>query len=117
MNGVFARSCVAALVFIVIHVFVSTAVDGDVPTSADVAACNVEAQDAVRPGSAGRGNAVPNAGDLSRAAQARQIDMGSNKAPDMTSSPDAQLAGMDVEGAKDPVYQAAFRGCMRRKGF
>ena len=117
MNGVFARSCVAALVFILIQVFVLKAAEGDVPTSADVTACNAEAQDAVRPGKAGRGNAVPNAGDLSRAAQARQIDIGSDKAPDMAPSPDAQLAGMDSEGAKDPAYQAAFRGCMRRKGF
>jgi hypothetical protein len=109
-NGLFARSCVAVVVFIVIHACVSTTVDGDVPTSADVAACNAEAQDAIRPGSAGRSNAVPNTGDLSRAAQARQLDS-------IVPSPDAQLAGMDVEGAKDPVYQAAFRGCMRRKGF
>lgn len=117
MNGVLARSCVAALVAVVIQLSVSRAADGDVATSADMTECNAGAQDAVRSGSAGRGNAVPNAGDLSRAAEARQSETGSDRAPDATPSGDAQLVGMDAEGAKHPEYQAAFRGCMRRKGF
>jgi hypothetical protein len=32
-------------------------------------------------------------------------------------SPDPQIHGMDAEGAKNPAYQAAYRSCMRRKGF
>jgi hypothetical protein len=32
-------------------------------------------------------------------------------------SPDPQIHGMDAEGAKNPGYQAAYRSCMRRKGF
>ena len=116
MNGVLARSCVAALVFVVIHMLVTRGADGDVPTSADVTECNAEARDAVRSGSAG-GNAVPNTGDRSRAIEARQGETGADKAPVATPSGDAQLEGMDPDGAKDPQYQAAFRGCMRRKGF
>ena len=34
-----------------------------------------------------------------------------------TQSPDAQIHGMDAEGAKDPAYRAAYRVCMRKNGF
>ena len=30
---------------------------------------------------------------------------------------DAQLTGMDPDGAKNPAYQAAYRSCMRKSGF
>jgi hypothetical protein len=32
-------------------------------------------------------------------------------------SSDPQIHGMSAEGAKDATYQAAYRSCMRRKGF
>jgi hypothetical protein len=32
-------------------------------------------------------------------------------------SPDPQIHGMEAEGAKDATFQAAYRSCMRRKGF
>jgi hypothetical protein len=32
-------------------------------------------------------------------------------------SPDPQLHGMEAEGAQNAAYQAAYRSCMRRKGF
>ena len=32
-------------------------------------------------------------------------------------SPDPQIHGMETEGAKSATYQAAYRSCMRRKGF
>lgn len=30
---------------------------------------------------------------------------------------DPQLQGIDAEGAKDPAYIAAYKGCMRKAGF
>lgn len=109
--------CVALWAFALVGLVAPTAVDGDVPTATAVAACNTEAQDAISLGSAARGNAVPNASDHRRAARARQNDTSSEKARRTTRSPDAQLNGMDGDGAKDPAYQAAFRSCMRRRGF
>jgi hypothetical protein len=32
-------------------------------------------------------------------------------------SSDPQIHGMNAEGAKNATYQAAYRSCMRRKGF
>jgi hypothetical protein len=32
-------------------------------------------------------------------------------------SSDPQIHGMQGEGAKNAAYQAAYRSCMRRKGF
>ena len=107
----------ALLVFAIVGFVASTAVDADVPKTEDVVECNTEAQDAIRPGRAARGNAVPNTSDHSRAAQARLNETSSEKTGRVTRSPDAQLDGMDGDGAKDPAYQAAFRGCMRRRGF
>jgi hypothetical protein len=113
----FSRLSLALSAFAIVGFVAWTAVDADVPKAEDVAACNTEAHDAIRPGSSARGNAVPNTSDHSRAARARQNETSSEKTGRITRSADAQLDGMDGDGAKDPAYQAAFRGCMRRKGF
>jgi hypothetical protein len=89
----------------------------DVAKPGDVAGCNAEARDAINAGSAARGNAQPNTSDHDRAAHARQSETSPPMRDPATRSLDAQLDGMDTDGAKDPAYQAAFRGCMRRKGF
>ena len=88
------------------------AADGDVPTAADFAACNLEAPST--------GRATPTMGDHARADRVRAGGT-TTGSPTLTSavieSPDPQIHGMDAEGAKNPVYQAAYRSCMRRKGF
>lgn len=87
-----------------------------VPKAEDISACNMEAQRAVRTGTAPGDAPLPNAKDHSRAAEARSTATGPN-AGRGTKSDDPQLAGMDTEGAKDPAYQAAYRTCMRKAGF
>ncbi|HEV8584521.1 MAG TPA: hypothetical protein VGT02_06085 [Methylomirabilota bacterium] len=89
-----------------------SAAQAQVPKTADIAACNQEAQEAVSKGPSSR-DASPNTKDQSRAATARRGD-----APAASPSlADPQLEGMDTEGAKDPVYQAVYRTCMRKGGF
>jgi hypothetical protein len=88
-----------------------------VPTTSDFASCNAEAQEAVKAGSASPRTAAPNAKDHDRAAEARQGNQPTDATGKITRSPDPQLEGMDAEGAKDPVYQAAYRSCMRKSGF
>jgi len=83
-----------------------------VPKADDIAACNREAQRAVRAGTGSAESALPNTKDRNRAAQARETGK-----EDGAKSDDPQLAGMDPEGAKDPAYQAAYRTCMRKAGF
>ena len=86
-----------------------------VPTPGDVATCNAEAPQAVR-----TGTATPIGDDHARADHAR-----SGAAPASIArvaaggvdSPDPQIHGMEAEGAKHATYQAAYRTCMRRKGF
>jgi hypothetical protein len=59
-------------------------------------------------------------GDHVRAETARVGAMTINSI-DFTSrvieSSDPQIHGMKAAGAKDATYQAAYRSCMRRKGF
>jgi precorrin-3B methylase len=87
---------------------------GEVPTAADVATCNDQALQAIK---TGRGS--PTTGDHARAARARGAVTANTPgvATAVVESADPQIHGMEGEGAKDPVYQAAFRSCMRRKGF
>lgn len=112
-RALFSIACVAS----VMNTASSRPVHADVPKTEDVAACNREAQDAIRSDSPSRSNTMPNASDHSRATSARQEELRSGSTGQATRSPDPQLAGMDAEGAKDPEYQAAFRSCMRRSGF
>ncbi len=90
-------------------------VDGEVPTTADFAACNEEAPRAVK-----AGTASPIKGDHVRADRARGGALTTHFA-DFTGrvieSSDPQIHGMEAEGAKNATYQAAYRSCMRRKGF
>lgn len=82
----------------------------DVPTVADVIACNEEAREAVR-----SRTASPTAKDEAGAEDARK---GSTDATGrITRSPDPQVEGMDAGGAKDAAYRAGYRVCMRKKGF
>jgi len=88
------------------------AADGQVPTATDFAACNLEALEGVR-----AGTASPTMGDRTRADLARAP---TTNPPDVTGtikSSDPQIHGMEAEGAKQATYQAAYRSCMRRKGF
>jgi hypothetical protein len=88
----------------------------EVPTAKDFAECNQEA----RTGLSGQA-ASPNRKDHAGAEQARSAAADGGERADrtgrVTESPDPQIAGMDGAGAKDPAYRAAYRVCMRKKGF
>ena len=88
---------------------------GEVPTAVDFAACNDEAPRTIKAGSVS-----PTTGDHARAHVARASGgpLGSaDVARTAVQSADPQLHGMQMEGARDATYQAAYRSCMRRKGF
>jgi hypothetical protein len=105
---------VSALILLLSLVATQTA-DGEVPTAVDFAACNKEAPHAVKAGSAS-----PTPGDHVRA-NSKRADAATTGSLDLTSktieSSNPQVHGMEAEGAKDAAYQAAYRSCMRRKGF
>jgi hypothetical protein len=100
---------------LLVSLAVTRTAGGEVPTPADFAACNEEAPEAVR-----AGTASPIVGDHVRAGRARATAM----TPSFfaftgraIASSDPQIHGMTTAGAKDATYQAAYRSCMRRKGF
>jgi len=87
--------------------------DGQVPTATDFAACNAEAPEAVK-----AGMASPTKGDHTRADSARAMTMNpTDFTGKIIQSSNPQIHGMEAEGAKQATYQAAYRSCMRRKGF
>jgi len=98
---------------LVLSLIATQAAHGGVPTAADFADCNAEAPQVVK-----AGGASPTTSDHARADGARSV---TTNAPAVASpavhSPDPQIHGMEAEGAKSATYQAAYRSCMRRKGF
>jgi hypothetical protein len=107
------KALIAFALFLLFSLAVAPAVDGQVPTAADFAACNEEAPQAVK-----AGIASPIMGDHVRADRARSSAVTANgSALTGIESADPQIHGMDAEGAKNAAYQAAYRSCMRRKGF
>ena len=91
-------------------------VEGQIPTAADVADCNREAPQAAK-----AGTTSPIKGDHARADGERAGPVRTKSTPGSTAkaieSSDPQIHGMEADGARDATYQAAYRGCMRRKGF
>jgi hypothetical protein len=88
-----------------------------VPTAADFGHCNADALQGIKMGAV-----WPTKGDYARADRARGVTLTATpKSADAKGkaieSPDPQIHGMEAEGAKDALYQAAYRSCMRRQGF
>jgi hypothetical protein len=94
----------------------SVIVHADVPTIADMTVCNQEAREESRDRSAS-----PNSKDQVDAEAARRQRVGTAAIPAaagaVTQSEDPQINGMDAHGATDAAYRAAYRVCMRKKGF
>ena len=105
----------AVAVTLLLLLAVTRTAHGQVPTGTDIAACNEEAPRAVKVGSAS-----PTSGDQARADTARRgsLTTTATEAPTgRVESSDPQIHGMQRAGAIDAAYQAAYRSCMRRKGF
>src|SRR5919109_1025542 len=102
----FAMRCPHVVMLGVVIVFATARVAySQVPKAEDIAACNMEAQRAVKQGAGSRESPAATAKDHSRAAEARGTAATSPKGG--AKSEDPQLVGIDTEGAKDPAYQAA----------
>jgi hypothetical protein len=106
-----------ALVAMLLAISVWVVAHAATPTAADFASCNAAARDAVKAGSASPNTASPTSKDQGHAASARQGKEPTDASGRISESRDPQLEGMDAEGAKDPVYTAAYRTCMRKAGF
>jgi len=110
-----SRVVLALVLILPLSLAATRTVDGEVPTAADVAACNEQAPEAIKTGSAS-----PITRDHARAESARggaRTESSTDVTANVIQSSDPQIHGMEGEGAKNAVYQAAYRSCMRRKGF
>ena len=114
------RALAAAALTLLASLAVTGTAEGQVPTAADITACNEDAPRAMRAGSAS-----PTGGDQARADTARRsATLTSATSATAASAPagvvessDPQIHGMQRAGANNAAYQAAYRSCMRRKGF
>jgi hypothetical protein len=108
-------STVVALTLLLLLLATARTADGQVPSAIDIAACNDEAPRAVK-----AGTASPTTDDHRRAESVRGGAMPTSAGAatgHLLESSDPQIHGMQAEPAKNATYQAAYRSCMRRKGF
>ena len=94
----------------------------EVPTAADFAACNMKAAEDVTSDASSaspRTAGAPRAGHLppdarpKSPAQVKRDPTGTT----LSSDKDPQIEGMAADRANDPIYIAAYRSCMRQRGF
>ena len=107
------RALVGAIVASLVAAVVS--VDAETPTEVDFAACNTDAQAAMK-----AGTATPTTKDYVRVESARTDSAATWTAwvgPISMEPADPQLIGMATDGITDAAYQATYRTCMRRNGF
>jgi hypothetical protein len=104
----------------------------EVPTPADFAACNAKAADETRtagvtrePGSTGSGRPEDARGGVPAASPRTDVEV-KKPAPSGTTDPtgktitgskNPQHEGMAADRAGNPAYVAAYRTCMRQRGF
>jgi hypothetical protein len=103
-----AMPALAAIVF-----FTSAPALAEVPTAKDMAHCNEKAKDETQTASASpRLDSEADAKSLGKP-RVNEVRSGTPSAR----HDDPQLQGIDLEGAKDPAYVAAYKTCMRQSGF
>ena len=110
------RNVTRALVGAIVASLVAAAVSvyAETPTAADFAACNTDAQAAMKAG----GTATPPTKDYVRVEAADSAATWTTwVGPFSMESSDPQLIGMATDGITDAGYQATYRTCMRRNGF
>ncbi len=130
-------------VFLAVVILASGPASAATPTAADIAACNKEAKTEVETASASpsperrpesQPQTMPDARGGVLVVSPPQLNPdapapGRRKGEAAAASPsdrtgrtvtppaDPQLEGMDAQGANDPAYIAAYKRCMRQRGF
>jgi hypothetical protein len=89
-------------------------VHAEVPTAADFAACNMKAADE----SASNAVSASPRTDLPRDATRLPADVVQDPTGrTLSSDKDPQVEGLAADRARDKAYVAAYRACMRQRGF
>ena len=109
------RNVTRALVGAIVASLVAAAVSvyAETPTAADFAACNTDAQAAVK-----ASTTAPPTKDYVRVESADSAATWTMRVgPIRMASSDPQLFGMATDGITDAAYQATYRTCMQWHGF
>lgn len=99
-------------ILLLLSLFVAAGAAGQVPGAADFAACNEEAPRSVK-----AGTVTATMADYLHAVNARSDGATTSPPAPALDSVDPQIRGMEAEGARSAMYQAAYRSCMSRRGF
>jgi hypothetical protein len=122
---------VAVLIALGAVVGAAPAAHAEVPAAVDFATCNAKAADETRTASAARGSGSGRPDDArgGEPAASPRTDVkivkpgGATREPvdptgkTITEARDPQVEGMAADRANDPRYVAAYRSCMRQRGF
>lgn len=112
----------AVLAVMALGVVTAWPAHAEVPTAADFAACNMKAAEEAK---AGAVSASPRS-DLPKDATQLPPDARPKPGPGVLKDPtgqtlssdkDPQIEGLAADRASDKVYVAAYRSCMRQRGF
>jgi len=104
---------IALLAVMALSVAAAAPVRAEVPTAADFAACNTKAAEE---SAADTASASPRT-DLPKDATRLPADAKPKAAGTLSSDKDPQVEGLAADRAGDKVYVAAYRSCMRQRGF
>ena len=118
-----SSSIIALITVLVLGVVAVLPVHAEVPTAADFAACNMKAaeQSASDAASASPRTDLPkDATQLPADAKPKAGGRGvlqDQSGSTLSSDKDPQIEGLAADRAKDKAYVAAYRSCMRQRGF
>ena len=118
------RTIGALFAGLALSTFIASPARAEVPTVTDFAACNMKAAEEAASDVASaspRTDGAPAAGRLPADARPKAAPPASVQrdptGTTLSSDKDPQINGMAADRANDPSYVAAYRACMRQKGF
>jgi hypothetical protein len=113
----------ALLTGLALVVATAWSVHAEVPTAADFAACNMKAADESASGSVSASPRTELPKEATQLPADAKTNPGGSGVPQdpsgrtLSSEKDPQIEGLAADRANDKVYVAAYRSCMRQRGF
>jgi hypothetical protein len=89
----------------------------EVPTAADFAACNAKAAEDVKADAASASPSTALPKDATQLPPDTRTQSSDPSGRTLSSEKDPQIEGLAADRASDKVYVAAYRSCMRQRGF
>jgi hypothetical protein len=107
----------ALLIVSLLGMLAVTQAYAEVPTAADFAACNTKAAEDVKADAASASPRAPLPKDATELPSDTRTQPRDPAGRTLSSEKDPQIEGLAADRANDKVYVAAYRACMRQRGF